>query len=257
MLPVNLLTQMSKISRFFIDKSKLHRGKFTLRDPGDIKKIRQVLRLREGEEIELFDGKGTAYQAQIIEIRKSGIKGKILNSNFNIQSRTKSGTRFNVILAQALTKAGKMDDIIKMNTEIGVNEFQPFESDYSVFKLSKFKPQKLERWNKIALEASRHSERNIIPEIYTPIKFIELFDAAADHKLLLHSRQVEGAQNIYDLKSEIIAGQSVLLAVGPEGGFSPKEVETAQETGFTIVYLNLPILRTETAGIVACGILLS
>ncbi len=78
-----------------------------------------------------------------------------------------------------------------------------------------------------------------------------------DHKIMLHSRKVEGAKDIYSLKSTLKPRQTVIILIGPEGGFSAEEVELAQKNDIDICYLNLPILRTETAGIIASGILLS
>lgn len=243
--------EMSDLPRFFINPNKIFNNKFILENPGDIKKIRQVLRLTTGDHILLLDNNGSIYEASIEKPKKTGITGIVI-SRENLENDEMS----HLILGQALTRSGKMDDIIRMNTEIGVNEFIPFESNHSVFKLKQFKPQKMDRWQKIAKEAARQSERSYIPVIRPPIKFDDVLSEEADIKLILHSREVTDSIDIRSIKSILKGGERILALIGPEGGFSETEIEGAQNKGFQTIYLNTPVLRTETVGIVLSSILL-
>jgi 16S rRNA (uracil1498-N3)-methyltransferase len=107
------------------------------------------------------------------------------------------------------------------------------------------------------LEALRQSEGKITPKITGPFVFEEITNLEGyDIKILLHSRDVEGSINLLDIKKELNTTSKILMIIGPEGGFSPKEVKLAKKNGCKIGYLNLPILRTETAGVVANSFLL-
>lgn len=243
---------MSDTPRFFITPEKIFHNKFVIEDPQDIKKIRKVLRLKEGAIIQLLNNQGQIFTAEIEKLKQSGITG-IIRQTDQIQPKE----RPHIILAQSLTRAGKLGDIIRMNTEIGVEEFVPFESDYSVFKLDKFKASKLERWQKIAKSAAQQSERRKVPTIHNPISFEEMLKIDADHKLLLHSREIQDSVSLSETKKVIKNSERTLVAIGPEGGFSPEEVKQSQANEFQVIYLDMPILRTETAGIVVSSILLS
>lgn len=248
---------MADIPRFFIPADKIFNGKFELEDPQDIKKIRKVLRLKQGDLIELNNNQGGIFTAEIEKLQKSDVKGIIKNESENIKNQTIS--KPHIILAQALPKGSKMDDIIRMCTEVGVDEFIPFENEYCVIRLKdlgdKRLSKKMQRWEKIAKEASRQSERNHIPVIHKPVSFQNLLDFKADHKLVLHSREENSDSDIHEVKNEIKPRETVLVLIGPEGGFSNIELESFPED-FKTIHLNLPILRTQTAGVVIAGILL-
>ncbi|MBN1331434.1 16S rRNA (uracil(1498)-N(3))-methyltransferase [Candidatus Dojkabacteria bacterium] len=243
-------------SRFFIPKEKIFNGKFSLENPADVRKIRQVLRLKRKDKIILLDNSDQEYLAEIEKPTKLSIKGIILESRPLLQ---KAGEKLQITLAQGLPKASKMDDVIRMNTELGISGFIPFESKYSVLKLDNFNPKKLTRWEKIAKSASEQSERKEIPEITGPMNFGPLLEQEADIKLLLHSRQLPGSKNISEITS-LLENNShpthVLVAIGPEGGFSDEEISQAKEVGWQLIWLNLPILRTETAGVIVCSYLI-
>lgn len=240
------------LSRFFVDQKNIQDQKFVIDDKKDIKKIVQVLRLKPKDKILLLDQSKNQYEVEIDLITNKRISGKILEKEKNISS-----VKYDITLAQSLTRSSKIADIIKMNTQVGVNAFLLFESEYSLFRLDKFKSKKKERFETIAKEAAQQSERDIVPVIYTPIHFDDLFAENFDIKILLHSRDFPDTKDISYVKKLLqeSSKKTVLIAVGPEGGFSPKEVTEAHRKGFIITYINLPILRTETAGVVASAIL--
>lgn len=242
-----------QIHRLFVPKNEINNKTFTIFDRAVVNKFRQVLRLNTGDKIEIFDGEGKLYEAEIEELHKDKLKGKIIDEKTEIHSISDKPY---IILAQALPRAGKADEIIRMNTEIGVSEFIFFESDYSVVKLKDVKPNKLDRWNKITLEATRQSERLFLPIVHEPIKFEDLSIIDADYKLILHSRDVEGKVQSSTFEPKTFHNSTILIIIGPEGGFSPKEIEMAISKEIKVIYLDMPILRTETAGVVVCGSLL-
>ncbi|MBD3280047.1 RsmE family RNA methyltransferase [Candidatus Dojkabacteria bacterium] len=247
--------------RFFIAKEKIFNDKFALEDPQAVKKIRKVLRLGRKDRILLLDNSKVEYIAEIEKPTKDAIKGIILEKRELVDL---DKPRFEITLAQALPKASKMDDIIRMNTELGVHAFIPFESEYSVIKLDKFNPKKLARWRKIAKSASEQSERKQIPMIQEPASFQEIIDSRLsstfENKILLHSRKIPGSRDVRMIKKSLLnmidQQNSVLIAVGPEGGFSENEIALAREDDWQVAWMDLPVLRTQTAGVVACGYLL-
>lgn len=237
--------------RFFISPKQIQHSYFEIIDPKAIKYIRNILRLSKGEIVELFDSEGSTYQAKLELISRDLVNGKIITSEKRTEDRPY------LILAQALPRAGKLDDIVKNNTEVGVSQFLLFESEYSQVKIHSYNEQKVARYQRIAIEAAKQSERAIVPEVKAPITFEQVLSSPVPLKILLHSRQQAGSKNIYQIKPSLAETQKALLIVGPEGGFSPNELKLAKLADCNIVYLDLPILRTETAGVVASGILLS
>lgn len=246
---------MSTKHRFFANEDKIKRGYYIIDDRKSCKYIRKVLRLKLGTEIIVFDGEGNEYLASLDFITTEKVSGKLLEELKS--EETSEGTKFYMILAQGLPRAGKLDDIIRMNTEVGIKEFYFFETEYSVVKVKDFTPERFARLDRLATEASRQSERSFIPKSHFPMTFAEILAIPADVKILLHSRETSGSKDLNEIKKKIKPDQQVLVIIGPEGGFSPKELELAEKNKIQIAYLNLPILRTGTAGIVACGILLS
>ena len=256
---------MSASRRIFIKNENIYRDKFVIQDRETAKYLRKVLRLNVGDRVSLFDGEGHEYDAEIGLLRKDVVKGRILdaeNSGLRLKAWKRNDQpqfqiRLSLILAQAFPRAGKLDEIVRMNTEIGVSGFLFIESEYSVVKVQSFPESKLDRLSRVAREATRQSERLTIPKLKIVGDFIAALKYPADYKILLHSRQVVGSQDLGGLRSRIPHKAWIILLVGPEGGFSSREVAEAKKAGFKIAYLNLPVMRTETAGVVAGGIILS
>jgi len=238
---------MSKTPRFFFSDAEYSKGKYYLHDADIIRHARKVLRLGKGDRVELFDGKGMVYTTEIELLSK-----ELLIVNLLEQSQVENENRLKVTLAQALPKVGKIDNILRMNTEIGVSDFVLFESDYSVVKIKDYHEGKLTRLNKIVREAARQSHNDFLPSIFGPVEFKAMIAKPADLKIILHTDNLNmETVSLSDIKSELKGEESVTLCVGPEGGFSKEEIEFAQTQGFRTVKLNLPVLRTETAGLVA------
>ena len=242
---------MTQTHRFFVRKEKINPRRTVVDDASVIKKMRNVLRLEVGDNVVLFDGEGGEYNAEISSLRKEGVELKITS-----RSERERSEKPYLILGQALTRSTKIDEVVRMNTEIGVSEFVFFASDYSIVKLKDFNEKKLVRWEKIAQESARQSERMEVPKINFPIGFDEVLNVDADVKIFLHSREVNGSVDFRELRDKTASDKKVLVLIGPEGGFSDSEVKLALQNGFIIAFLALPVLRTETVGAVVSSIIL-
>ena len=243
---------MQNTPRFFINKSQIKKKRFLIEDERSVRHMGLVLRMKVGDKLTLFDGEGLEYKGILGFLSKKQAAG-VVESVSEIEMIKK----LEITIAQSLPRAGKMDDIVRMNTEVGVSAYIFFESNYSVAKKESFTESKIERLNKVVLEALRQSEGVIAPKITGPIDFEEILNNKEyDTKILLHSRDIKGSINLSEIKKELNPKSKVLMIIGPEGGFSPAEVKLTQKYGCKIAYLNLPILRTETAGVVASSFLL-
>lgn len=243
---------MSSLPRFFLGKHEYAKGKYYLSDEQILRHARRVLRVNKGDKVELFDGKGNTYLSEVELMSKEVMIAKV------IEHRVEETTnRRHITLAQALPKAGKIDNILRMNTEIGVEKFMLFESDHSIVKVEHYHEAKLQRLKKVVQEASRQSNNNHIPEVAGPVSFDELITSTADYKLILHTDDsTKTGKGLPEVKENLSLEDEVLVCIGPEGGFSDSEITLALENGFQIIKLNLPVLRTETAGLVVCSFLL-
>lgn len=164
-------------------------------------------------------------------------------------------------LAQAIPKGPKFDLIIQKSTEIGVNAITPVMSDLSVVRIVKGKAEeKLGRWRRIALEAAQQSNRSDVPDIFPPVTLQEFLSSPikGDLNLLLwegEKGEGEKGRSIRKALKDIKEVRSAVILVGPEGGFSDKEVAATVAGGFVPVSLGELILRTETAPLVILSIL--
>ena len=222
----------------------------------DVKHIYRVLRLSEGEEVVLNNCEGIEYLGEIKTITKSEVIVAILKKlDINNESKVK------VHLFQGLPKGPKMDLIVQKGTELGIFEFIPTITARVDVKL-KGEFKKLDRLNRIALEASKQSKRSIVPEVKEVIDFngalkqlkemdlvIIPYENAEDFgikSLINHLRNED--KDLNDIKD-------VGILIGPEGGFEEDEIRLLKEQGFYIVTLGNRILRTETAGFTATALI--
>ena len=243
---------MKQIHRFFVPAGSIKKLRFLLEDATTVKHMRVVLRLKKGDKIELFDGEGKEYDATIGFLTTEQAAG-VVDGEKDVTAKIMPP----LFLAQSLPRAGKLDEVIRMNTEIGVQGFILFESEYSIAKKETYGEDKMARLARVSTESLRQSEGLINPDFYGPMTFAEALDFKADLKILLHSRLTEGAVDLHEFKKQMGLDKITIMYIGPEGGFSPKELKLAAEKGVQVGYLKLPILRTETASAVASGILLS
>lgn len=239
--------------KFFVDKSKVVGNTATI-EGDDVKHIYKVLRLKEGDKISINDCAGSEYLGQIESIDKKEVSVTIIEKvDLNNESPVE------VYLFQGLPKAAKMDLISQKCTELGVTKIIPVITERVVVKgneSNEFK--KVDRWNRIALEACKQSKRSIIPQIDQPIGFDELIAMADEFDLIVVPYENKENQGMRYVKSQM-AGKKVkkaAIVIGPEGGFEDSEIEKLEENGAYIITLGPRILRTETAGFTALSLIM-
>ncbi len=212
--------------------------------------LRDVLRLSEGERVIVLDGRGREYLASVEELKK----GKGVLRILDVRVARAPGIR--VSLAQALPKASKMDLIVQKTTELGVWEVYPLFTERSIPRLKGQRAEeRLKRWRRIAIEAIKQCRSPFLPSIH-PIHSFEEFLKLPFDGLKLLFWEGEERRRLRDLEDPIRSSDALLVAIGPEGGFSEKEVDMASQAGFITVGLGERVLRTETAPISIISILL-
>lgn len=219
----------------------------------DVNHIKNVLRLRAGDEITVGDGSGRDYTCNISEITEDCVVADICDITDNAAE-----LRIDLYLFQGLPKADKMEFIIEKAVELGAKAIIPVMMERTVVKLDdKKKPRKLERYNLIAESASKQSRRGIIPEVKNFVNMKEAIEIAS--KLDMIIVPYESAKGMdYSLevfKEAADKKKSVGIFIGPEGGFADKEIEALKAAGARIVSLGHRILRTETAGLTTLSIM--
>ncbi|OGB88810.1 hypothetical protein A2625_02055 [candidate division WOR-1 bacterium RIFCSPHIGHO2_01_FULL_53_15] len=203
----------------------------------DAHQIRNVLRMKIGDEVELLDGSGKIYSAKIVRIGKDKVETEIVSEKLE-----ESEPRIKITLAQALPKGQKMDFIIEKAVELGASKIIPLTTERTIAKNAK-----PERWQKLAKEAAEQSGRALIPEVSPLTRFEEVLKMRNQFNLALIPWELEREMT---LKSALVhRPSSILVLIGPEGGFSHNEITLAKEGGFISVSLGRSILRAETAGL--------
>ena len=214
--------------------------------------IKDVLRLKKGDELILFDGAGHEYRTVIRDFSSRDVCLDI------IRKETIKLPATRITLAQSLPKGGKMDLIIQKSTELGANRIVPFISSRSIPRLTGARAAgKAARWRKIAIEASRQCGRGDVPEVSDIVSFDEMLNAPGRHTLRIILWEAEPELGIREiLTDEKHAGvDSFFIVIGPEGGFSWEEIEKARQCGFISASLGRLILRTETVPLAILSIL--
>ncbi|WP_195987061.1 RsmE family RNA methyltransferase [Clostridium sp. D53t1_180928_C8] len=221
----------------------------------DVKHIYKVLRISEGEKVTLNNCEGIEYLGKVISVSKQEVLIEILET---LENNNESDIK--IYLFQGLPKSQKMDLIVQKGTELGITEFIPTITHRVDVKL-KGEFKKLDRLNRIALEAAKQSKRSIIPKVSEPIEFNEVLERINSLDLLIVPYENANNFGIKTLMNELRkdnttnAIKSVGIFVGPEGGIEEEEIERLKDKGARIVTLGKRILRTETAGFVATSLI--
>ena len=233
--------------RFFAEKENISSHFIILQD-SDANHIRKVLRLKAGDQVEVLDGEGSLYRVRLTDLNTKSIKGEILSSEkINTESPLK------IHLGQSLIKGSGFDVILRKSVELGVHSISPLITDRTVAKSDGDK--KIPRWKKIIEESSKQCGRSSIPEISKGIIRLETFcQKTKDSDLKLIFWEMEKNTGMGDINPEARPGAASVL-IGPEGGFTDQEVETARSYGFLSLGLGPRIFRAETAPLVVLSLL--
>jgi len=223
----------------------------------DFYHLKNVLRCKIGENIDICDENANRYNSKIIEINENNVTCEIVK----IDDKT-TESPINVTIYQGVPKADKLELIIQKTTELGVNTIIPVQMARSVAKIEpKNLEKKLERWNKIAAEASKQSGRQRIPLVGNVINFKNIIENISKYDIVLLPYENEKSTSIKNavLQARVTNSdiKNIAVIIGPEGGFSEEEVKLLSELEkVCVVTLGPRILRTETAGIATLAMLL-
>ena len=237
------------MARFFLPRSRIEGRRASIAGP-ELEHLRRVLRLRPGDHILAFDDSGWEHEAVIRALNETQGEVEIIGSH-----QPERESPLAVKLALALTKGDKMDYVVEKATELGVKTIAPFVSRYTVPRLNDAKAaQRVERWRKIALSAAKQCGRTVLPKVLPVSDYRDTISERVPDGLKLFFWEREGGQTLKQVHSREPQVISVTLVIGPEGGFTEAEAETARAQGYTIVCLGPRILRAETAALTALAL---
>lgn len=230
---------------FFVGPDQIQ-GKQVYITGKDVNHIKNVLRMRIGEEVSVGNGiDGKEYRCAIDSFEEESVVCKLL---FVKEDGVELPVK--VTLFQGLPKADKMELIIQKAVELGVYEIVPVATKRCVVKLdAKKEASKIARWQAIAEAAAKQSKRAVVPRIRPVMTMNEAIQVAKqmEHRIIPYEL-AEGMSKTKEIFQSFIPGNSVAVFIGPEGGFEEKEIEAAAAAGVEPVSLGKRILRTETAG---------
>lgn len=240
------------MQQFFAEPSWIQ-GNSIYIEGADVNHMKNVLRMKPGEDVRINDGSGKTYLCCIDHYEEDRA---ILDVLTELDSDTELPSR--IVLFQGLPKGDKMEWIVQKAVELGAYSIVPFAAKRSVVRLDEKKSAKKQvRWQAIAKGAAEQSGRGIIPEVSGVMTFAEALESAKEMDVLLIPYEMEkGMAETARVVEGIRPGQSVGIFIGPEGGFEEEEVERAKKAGAYPVSLGKRILRTETAGLTALSILM-
>ena len=215
--------------------------------------MKNVLRMKIGEQVEISDGNNKKYLCEVSAYEDEQAVLRILELR---EADTELKSR--LYLFQGLPKNDKMELIVQKAVELGAYEVIPVSMKRCVVKLdAKKAAKKVERWNSISESAAKQAGRSIIPKVSDVVSYREAMERAEQLDVVLVPYELEeGMAETKKLLHQIQPGQSVGIFIGPEGGFEREEVEQAIEAGAHPVTLGRRILRTETAGFTMLSILM-
>jgi len=216
--------------------------------------LRDVLRLRTGDRVHVFDGAGKEFDCSIDESRKETARLKVLAE----VAPARPESPLHLTLAVALLKSDKFDLVVQKATELGVARVVPVATKLADFRLrdNSDANKRVTRWQRIALEASKQSGRAVVPAVTHPISFADLLMATDDtkqRKLMFSEREGQSLLEMKDTLTHI--QQQILALVGSEGGWTDEEISLARDNNWSVVTLGGRTLRAETAAIAVAVLL--
>jgi 16S rRNA (uracil1498-N3)-methyltransferase len=240
--------------RFYIPPENWGARALTL-SQGEAHHARDVLRLKRGDRVVVFNGRGREITAEIIEIARDEVQLRKLQENETLPLRCR------IVLGQAIPKGKNMELIVQKAVEIGAAEIAPLISERTIVDLeAKETEQKRLKWQQIAIEAAKQSGQNWLPTVQTPRKLKDFFAQQSAHDLRLIGSLQPDAVHLKKILADYVEQhcerpKTVLMMVGPEGDFTPAEVALAKSHGCRPITLGPIILRVETAAIYCLSVL--
>ena len=237
--------------RYFFVESKALNKPFASIEGSEVRHMKNVLRLKPGDKIRVFDGEGFEYDASIHRFFADQVEIKI--------RRKFPGTKespVQIAVAQALLKEKKMDRLLRHLCELGVTHWIPFISERSVPRPGEKRlSARALRWNKIVQESCKQCRRSKLPKISKTLAFEEILEYGSfcDLQIVFYENESVTLKSL-TAPDPPSPPRKILLILGPEGGFSDREIEKARAAGCVVAGLGSRILRSETAAIAACAL---
>ncbi|MCB1661031.1 MAG: 16S rRNA (uracil(1498)-N(3))-methyltransferase [Pseudomonadales bacterium] len=233
-----------RIPRVFVDQTLISNAQILL-GPEASHYLTRVLRLSIDAKIRVFNGQGGEYEAKILHSDRQGVNIKLLTF-----SPPNNSSPLAIHLGIAISRGERMDFVVQKATELGVAAITPLFSERCEVKLKNDRlEKKLTHWQKVSASACEQTGLNLLPKIYPPSSFYDWINLAdADLKLILQPASENPLETT-------VRPASIILLIGPEGGFSNAEIAQAINAQFCPLQLGPRVLRTETAPLAALSIL--
>jgi 16S rRNA (uracil1498-N3)-methyltransferase len=235
------------VSAFFIE-GKHELGDVVALSGSDAHKIASVLRMRDGDTIDLIDSAAQRFAATL------AIDGRAVSATLRERKDTSASAALEVSVAQGVPKGQKMDFVVEKLTELGAVEIIPLQSERTV--VTDVSENKVERWRRLAKTAAQQCGRNDVTRIAQPQSFHDVCASFARYDLVLFPWELADRAPLRERLPQLVRGiKNALVVIGPEGGFSHQEADAARSAGAELVSLGSRILRTETAAMVVLSLL--
>jgi 16S rRNA (uracil1498-N3)-methyltransferase len=224
----------------FVGSDAVRDGRVYIESPEDVRHIRSVLRMKEGDSLTACDDAGREYTG-VIERAGDAVVMKVTDIVRAPEPRVR------IALYQCVPKQGKMETVIRKATELGAVRFVPVFSERSVPKPSNM-DAKLERWQRVAEEAAKQSGRGSVPAVDVPLGLSEAVGTFGEFDLVVFPYEMEDRRTIKDVLRAAADAVHIAIVIGPEGGFTDAEAFAIEDVGGAPCSLGATILRSETAG---------
>lgn len=239
------------MNRFFVPTTGFE-GELVRLSPEQAHQVCHVLRLTPGDPIIVLDDNGTEYEVTLSTVCPPETIGQVTGRH-----PTRGEPQAKITLFQSLLAREKFEWVLQKATEVGVARFVPVLTERSIVRAKLIEDKKLDRWRRIVTEAAEQSHRGRIPKLDQTITFGQAVSGLRYFDLALIAAPSPKAVSLPDALRDLDQGAtSIGLMIGPEGGFTAKEVDLACETGAIPIHLGPRILRTETAAVVASALTL-
>ncbi len=236
------------IHRFFINDALISDQETSF--GGEVAfQITKVLRLQPGDEVIILDDDQNEYLIKLKQLNTQAVSGTIES-----QTKNQNEPNIEIYLYPALLPREKFELVLQKGTELGVSHFIPITTERTLPKLDS-KEAKIERWQKILKESAEQSERGKIPTISHPMKLTQALSEAITRGTTLIAWEDEKEKTLNDMRLTI-NDKRLSIFIGPEGGFSEKEIDEARSRGAQTISLGPRVLRSETAGPVMAALVL-
>lgn len=239
------------MNRYFLPADAWHdagAGGVLVLSGDEAKHCCRVMRAREGDWIEIFDGAGRRAETEIVSVERSAVHSRVSKISMH------QPTPHPITLCQSIPKGGNMEFIVQKSVELGVSAIQPLITAHTVARPESL-AKKQAKWQRIALEACKQCGQNFLPEVKAPLTFADWKNAKPHFDTAIVASLEDRAVHIKSLfENGPIQGGFALL-VGPEGDFSPEEYHSAYDLGFQPVSFGNIVMRVETATMYGLSVL--